>query len=238
MFRAISLAFLGCFSKLLPARFLIKRAGKWQYSYHSHIMHVLGYCFAGHTLFTMVPPPARAQVVLSAFEQQALLAFNPNAKALSSLTLTGSVVWTAGSLKENGTVVLKAGSDGSTLETWTLPTQSHTYAATSWNVNRSCTSTTPKGVISTSSDPNCLRSLAWFAPWVGFTLLSNAVVLASDTTQANDKTRACSRYLRASTMRAKLRKPMKSTSSFSKREKILRKPLSLRNSRSISLRFL
>lgn len=50
--------------------------------------------------------------------------------------------------------------------------------------------------------------------------------------------RMCSRYLRASTMRAKFRKPMKSTSSFSKREKILRKPLSLRNSRSISLRFL
>jgi uncharacterized protein YbjT (DUF2867 family) len=53
-----------------------------------------------------------------------------------------------------------------------------------------------------------------------------------------DSSRACSHYLRASTMRAKLRKPMKSTSSFSKREKILRKPLSLRNSRSISLRFL
>jgi hypothetical protein len=51
-------------------------------------------------------------------------------------------------------------------------------------------------------------------------------------------TRACSRYLRASTMSAKLRKPMKSTSSFSNREKILRKPLSLRNSLSISLRFL
>ncbi len=50
--------------------------------------------------------------------------------------------------------------------------------------------------------------------------------------------RACSHYLRASTMSAKLRKPMKRTSSFSKREKILRKPLSLRNSRSISLRFL
>ncbi len=50
--------------------------------------------------------------------------------------------------------------------------------------------------------------------------------------------RACSHYLSASTMRAKLRKPMKSTSSFSNLEKILRKPLSLRNSRSISLRFL
>ncbi len=56
--------------------------------------------------------------------------------------------------------------------------------------------------------------------------------------QKLDDARACSHYLRASMMRAKLRKPRKSTSSFSKREKILRKPLSLRKSRSISLRFL
>ena len=43
---------------------------------------------------------------------------------------------------------------------------------------------------------------------------------------------------RASTMSAKLRNARKTTSSFSKREKMRRKPLSLRNSRSISLRFL
>jgi len=42
----------------------------------------------------------------------------------------------------------------------------------------------------------------------------------------------------ASTMRANERKPRKRTSSFSKREKMRRKPLSLRNRRSISLRFL
>jgi predicted metalloendopeptidase len=51
-------------------------------------------------------------------------------------------------------------------------------------------------------------------------------------------TRACSRYLSASTMRAKLRTPRNSTSSFSNREKILRNPFSLRKRRSISLRFL
>ena len=42
----------------------------------------------------------------------------------------------------------------------------------------------------------------------------------------------------ASTMSAKERNPRNTTSSFSKREKIRRKPLSLRNRRSISLRFL
>ena len=43
---------------------------------------------------------------------------------------------------------------------------------------------------------------------------------------------------RASTMRANCRKARKTRSSFSKREKMRRKPLSLRKSRSISLRFL
>ena len=42
----------------------------------------------------------------------------------------------------------------------------------------------------------------------------------------------------ASTMSAKQRNARKTTSSFSKREKMRRKPLSLRNNRSISLRFL
>ena len=42
----------------------------------------------------------------------------------------------------------------------------------------------------------------------------------------------------ASTMSANERNPRKRTSSFSKREKIRRNPFSLRNSRSISLRFL
>ncbi len=62
--------------------------------------------------------------------------------------------------------------------------------------------------------------------------------LALKLERSNQIIRACSHYLRASTMSAKLRKPMKSTSSFSNLEKILRKPLSLRNNRSISLRFL
>src|SRR5579863_10370104 len=43
---------------------------------------------------------------------------------------------------------------------------------------------------------------------------------------------------KASTMSANEKKPRKRTSSFSNREKIRRKPLSLRNSRSISFRFL
>jgi hypothetical protein len=42
----------------------------------------------------------------------------------------------------------------------------------------------------------------------------------------------------ASTMSAKQRNARKTTSSFSKREKMRRKPFSLRKSRSISLRFL
>jgi hypothetical protein len=50
--------------------------------------------------------------------------------------------------------------------------------------------------------------------------------------------RACSHYLRASTIRTKLIKARKTTSSFSNLEKMRRKPFSLRKSRSTSLRFL
>ncbi len=49
-------------------------------------------------------------------------------------------------------------------------------------------------------------------------------------------TRACSHYRSPSTMSAKLMKATNMTSSFSNREKMRRKPLSRRNSRSISLR--
>ena len=71
---------------------------------------------------------------LAAFEQQALSAFNPNAKTFSSITLNGSAVWTAGSLQETGSVVLKAGVDGSTAETWTLPSQSHARLESAWSL--------------------------------------------------------------------------------------------------------
>ena len=52
------------------------------------------------------------------------------------------------------------------------------------------------------------------------------------------RSRACSHYLNVSTISARFRNPRKSTSSFSNREEIWRNPLSLRKSRSISLRFL
>ncbi len=51
-------------------------------------------------------------------------------------------------------------------------------------------------------------------------------------------TRVCSHYLRASTIKTKLIKARKMTSSFSNLEKMRRNPFSLRKSRSTSLRFL
>ncbi len=154
---------------------------------------VHGYgCILFFQVFVIFPSLTSAQSsltssVLTPFEKQALLAFNPGASSLVSLTMTGNATWIAGSLQESGTVMLKASADGSTAETWTLPTQSHIHTSTAWSAGRSCSSTNSKGVVSDSSDPNCLRSLPWFAPWVGFTLLSKGVVLGSHVTQAADK---------------------------------------------------
>src|SRR5271157_483103 len=50
--------------------------------------------------------------------------------------------------------------------------------------------------------------------------------------------RACSHYLSASTIKTKLIKARKTTSSFSNLEKMRRNPFSLRKSLSTSLRFL
>jgi transposase len=67
------------------------------------------------------------------------------------------------------------------------------------------------------------------------------VIVAVEVTQQTTDNQQLGRVhtnRRASMMSANWRNPRKMTSSFSKREKIRRKPLSLRNSRSISLRLL
>jgi hypothetical protein len=71
-------------------------------------------------------------------EQQAVLAFNPDAKTFSTITFSGTAAWTAGSLQDSGSVVLTASADGSSNETWSLSSQPHTLASTSFASGRSC----------------------------------------------------------------------------------------------------
>ena len=178
-------ASLSSSSKSPFGRFRPKLAIRGQHSSNFYIRRFLIYAPAWVSL-AIAASFANSQNILSAFEQQALLAFNPGAKVFNSLTLRGDVVWTSGSLKEDGSVVFKAAIDGSTSETWTLPTQSHSSTDSALKLGRSCIFTDHAGAVHANSDPNCLRSVPWFAPWMGVGLVSSSTILGSDTSLSTD----------------------------------------------------
>lgn len=127
-----------------------------------------------------------AQANQTPFEQAAAQAFNPGNKRFSSLTMTGGAVWTAGSLTESGTVTFTLSPDGSFTETWSLPSQSHTYQSSMLSGSRTCTYTDPTGKQVSIEDASCLQAVPWFAPWFGMSSIANAVAIATDTTQPSD----------------------------------------------------
>jgi hypothetical protein len=136
--------------------------------------------------FVCSSSPLFAQSVLTPFEQSAVQAFNPNNKTFSSISMTGSAVWTAGSLTESGTVTLQIFSDGSTSETWNLPSQSHTYQSTALANARTCTYTDASGKQQTTNDASCLQAIPWFAPGFAMSPTFGSLYSVADTTQASD----------------------------------------------------
>jgi hypothetical protein len=133
-------------------------------------------------------PSVSAQANQTPFEQAAAQAFNPDNKRFSSITMTGGAVWTAGSLTESGTVTFTMSSDGSFTETWSLPSQSHTFQSTMLSGSRSCTYTDPTGKQTGIEDASCLQAVPWFAPWFGLNSVADALATATDTTQPSDTT--------------------------------------------------
>jgi hypothetical protein len=127
-------------------------------------------------IFT-VSTVAHAQSALTPMEQQAVLAFNPNAKTFSTLTFTGTAAWTAGSLQDSGNVVLTASADGSSNETWSLSSQPHTLASTAFTNGRSCSYVDSAGKNHQDASPGCFRAVPWFAPWMSMVMLPNNVLL-------------------------------------------------------------
>jgi hypothetical protein len=121
-------------------------------------------------LFT-VSSVVHAQNALTPMEQQAVLAFNPNAKTFSSLTFSGTAAWTAGSLQDSGNVVLTASADGSSNETWSLSSQPHTLASTSFANGRSCSYVDNAGTSHQDGSAGCFRAVPWFAPWMSLVML-------------------------------------------------------------------
>jgi hypothetical protein len=115
---------------------------------------------------------ASAQGSLTPLEQQALAASNPTSRTLSSITMSGSVSWTAGSLQDSGNVVLTASVDGSSNELWSLTSQPHSLSATSFATGRNCSYTDPSGKNHNYASPECFRAVPWFAPWMSILMLS------------------------------------------------------------------
>jgi len=120
---------------------------------------------------------AHAQSTLTPMEQQAVLAFNPDAKTFSTLTFTGTAAWTAGSLQDSGNVVLTASADGSSNETWSLSSQPHTLANTAFTSGRSCSYGDSAGKSHRDASAACFRAVPWFAPWMSLLMLPNNVLL-------------------------------------------------------------
>lgn len=126
---------------------------------------------------------AAGQTLLNALEQQASLAFNPAGKTFSTLTLSGTTTWVAGSLQDAGTVVLKLSTDGSTSEVWSLGTMRHSVTQTAFSSSRTCSYTDAARGPHELSDANCLRAVPWFAPWSSVLFSSGGLVAKTPSTQ-------------------------------------------------------
>lgn len=78
---------------------------------------------------------------LTTFEAKALLVFDPASLSTHTLTLTGTVKRTAGSLAEPGTIQFQASDVDLEEETWTIDSGERKFAKTSFVDGRSCSST-------------------------------------------------------------------------------------------------
>ncbi len=134
-------------------------------------------CLTWSLLLLPSPRILAGQTVLTPLEKQALLAFNPSAKTFSSVTMSGTTTWVAGSLQDSGNVTLTCSADGSSSETWSLGSQPHSVASTSFASGRSCTYTDPKGAQHQDASLGCRRAIPWFAPWMSLPLLSSGSLL-------------------------------------------------------------
>jgi len=99
----------------------------------------------------------------SAFQAQAQAAVS-SGKLFSTVNLTATAEWTAGSDKENGTAQLQAKADGSTSVQLSLGKSSRTEVQAAATSSRSCTWADGAGTIHTILGPNCFIAVPWFAP--------------------------------------------------------------------------
>lgn len=130
--------------------------------------------------------PVSSQPDVTALLLKISLAFSSAGKQPTALTLNGTVDFTAGSAHESGTLQLKSSLDGSTSETWTLSTQSHSLTQGPLKGSRVCSYTDPGSKSHDAKDLNCLRVVPWFAPWLASGLVTPALTIATDMTKTTD----------------------------------------------------
>jgi hypothetical protein len=92
-------------------------------------------------------------------------------KSVSSVVLSASAEWIAGSDDETGTATLTASADGSLSMQLQLPKKSRLETQTSFSSGQSCAWTGADGVDHATPLHNCIGSMAWFLPSIA--LLGN-----------------------------------------------------------------
>ena len=157
---------------------------------------ILSFLLAGKELPAQQPGQG-GESTMTPMEQQAALAFNPDAKAFSKLTFSGTAAWTAGSLQDSGNVVLTASADGSSNETWSLSSHPHMLASTAFTSGRSCSYVDSAGKNHQDASSECFRAVPWFAPWMSLLMLPNNVLLRTSgvSLAAADGTNAQLQYM-------------------------------------------
>jgi hypothetical protein len=161
-------------------------------------------CISGLMLVLcfMAPGSANAQDALSTLLLKTNVAFSPSGKMPSTVTLKGTVEWTAGSTHESGDLQLKIAADGSTSEAWSLPTQSYSILQGALATGRACKYTDSANKEHTLRDLNCHRAVPWFSPWMGAQLNKSGLATAVDITDSSDSSSGLERVKFTSNMAA------------------------------------
>ena len=105
------------------------------------------------------------------------------------LSLTGSGSWTAGSLQESGLINETVSSDGSTRESWTFPTVSHSHTQGPIDLSsfgRVCSYADAKGKNRSIEGRNCIQPIPWFDPSFVSSKIYAPSALVTDMTSESD----------------------------------------------------
>lgn len=132
-------------------------------------------------------PPTSTVAGLTAFESKALLAVSITGN-IPAVTMQGTVNRIAGSLKETGSITLKADGAGSENESWTLSSGDRAFSKGAFTGTRNCSATIGGKDLSLKLDQGCERVVPWFGPWNALAAIGTQDASASTATSSADTT--------------------------------------------------